>query len=426
MNRRDAESNHEEWVPSAVPFFLIGFVYYFISPPFVLKFLSDDSGLLYVATQYIDPDHFDASYFFDAIVILASFLLGYFLARAWVNAKISVLDYGSFQKSFPLLLAISFCVLIVYFGLTAAASGASFFTGYSTYNISVLGPFSTCAFMAAWFVNYFSKNQIKYLFLAFFLLCSVLLLGWGSRMYFILGFMALALGIVSKNKKLLKSFWFYSSIFLLFFLMVVVGIVREGGRELSSDQLIAVFFAEPLFTSITGSLYLDASGGRPVYGVPYDLFVSIIHFIPSAVYPGKMALISEITPNENIISPFGAKALIVNLYSNFGMFYPIFIAVIGFYYGFLYKKAQTSGFFRATYFSALPVILLLFFRESLITVIKVMFFNGLIAPLCVALLLISISPRTIADIRRRISHNRAGKKSASSDRRIETARPVRS
>jgi hypothetical protein len=404
MIRQSIVSNKEVWIPSAVPLFLFGFIYYLISPAVVFQFFSDDNHLLSAAATYINPSFFNISYFLDAIIILVSFLLGYFFARAGTNTRISSLDYGAYQSSFPLLLAISFFVLIVYFALTAVASGAGFFTGYSTYNISVLGPFSTCVFMAAWFVNYFSIKKISLLFLFFFVFCSVLLLGWGSRMFFVLSFMALMFGLVSKNRKLLKSPWFYSFIVVAGLFMIVVGIVRQGGGELTGDKLIAIFFAEPLFTSVTGSLYLEYSGGRPVFGVPYDLFASIIHFIPSAVYPGKVELINAITYNENIISPFGATALIVNLYSNFGFFYPIFMVFLGSYFGFLYRKAHYSVFYRATYFSALPIILLLFFRDNLVTVMKVMFFNGLIVPLFVSLLLLWLSPRTLVDIKQRIYH----------------------
>ena len=77
---------------------------------------------------------------------------------------------------------------------------------------------------------------------------------------------------------------------------------------------------------------------------------------------------------------------------------------LGSYFGFLYRKAHCSVFYRATYFSALPIILLLFFRDNLVTVMKVMFFNGLIVPLFVSLLLLWLSPRTLADIRERIYH----------------------
>jgi hypothetical protein len=420
MIRRRIEHKARQWVPSAMPFFLFGFSYYVVSPFFVFKYLSESSDLLDVAGRYINPAYFDFGYFIDAVVILVSFMVGYFLAKSVINTRSSALDYGSYQSNYPKLLAVGFFVLIVYFSLLANASGAGFFTGYSSYNIAVLGPFSTCVFMCSWFVNYFSNKNISILFFSFFAFCSVLLLGWGSRMFFVLGFTALILGFVSKNKHILKSVWLYSFIIGAGLLMIMVGVLREGGGKLSSDILVSVFFAEPLFTSVTGSLYLESLGSRPVYGVPYDVFASIIHAIPSVIYPDKMQLINEITRNENVVSPFGAKALLVNLYSNFGMFYPLFVALIGFYYGFLNRRAQNSIFYRATYFSVLPIILLLFFRENLTTVLKVMFFNGLLVPLLVSLMLLGLSPRTIAEIRARIHHKSATDDSISENQRATT------
>ena len=385
------------WIPSAVPFFLFGLIYYLVSPAFVFHFLSADSKLLSSATRYLDSTYFGASYFLDTVAMLLSFLFGYGLGRAVTRAKPSIADHGSLKTSIPKILALTFGALIVYFTVVASTSGAGFFTGYSTYNIGVLGAFSTSAFLSAWFVNYFLSKQIRLLFLSFFVVCSVLLLGWGSRMFFVLSFMALMLGLVSNNKWLMRNAWFYGFAAVCFLFVLAVGILREGGREFGSDDLIAVLFAEPLFTSVSGSLYLEHSGGRPVYGVPYDLLASIIHFFPAAIFPGKVELINAITFNEKIQSPFGAKSLLVSLYSNFGVFYPMFMAAIGSYYGFLYKKARFSIFYRATYFSALPVLTFLFYREGLATVIKVLFFNGLAVPLVISLSLVWLFPRSITD-----------------------------
>jgi hypothetical protein len=142
---------------------------------------------------------------------------------------------------------------------------------------------------------------------------------------------------------------------------------------------------------------------------------AIIHFIPSAIFPGKLDLISAITFNENITSPFGAKALLVNLYSNFGFFYPIFLALVGSYYGFLSRKARYSVFYRATYFSALPVLAFLFFREDLSTIIKVVVFNGLAVPLFIALLLFWCFPQPITETKGRYSRLGIGESSAKAE-----------
>ena len=412
MIRQRPGNQQAAWIPGAVPFFLFGLVYYWVSPAFVFHFLSADSELLGNATRYLDSTYFDSSYFLDAAAIFLSFLFGYGLGRAITRAKPSIADYGSLKTSIPKILALTFGALIVYFTVLASTSGAGFFSGYSTYNVVVLGTFSTCAFLSVWFVNYFSTKQIKLLFLSFFVVCSVLLLGWGSRMFFVLSFTALILGLVSKNRWLLRNAWFYGFAAIACLFLIAVGIVREGGREFGSDNLVAVLFAEPFFTSVSGSLYLERSGGRPIYGVPYDLLASLIHFIPSAIFPGKVDLINAITFNEKIQSPFGAKSLLVSLYSNFGIFYPIFIAAIGSYYGFLYKKAQLSIFYRATYFSALPVLTFLFYREGLTTVIKVLFFNGLAVPLFIALSLVWLFPRPATGAKDKYSRVAPSEKSA--------------
>jgi len=117
-----------------------------------------------------------------------------------------------------------------------------------------------------------------------------------------------------------------------------------------------------------------------VLNIPVDIAAAFINFIPSFLYPEKMLLISKLTFDENKESPFGASALFSNLYSNFGVFYPIYIFFIGYFYGFLRAKSFWSPFFRAVYFSLLPLLMFHFFREGFITFIKVLIFNGLIFP----------------------------------------------
>lgn len=403
-----AVPRRDVWIPSCLPFVGFGILYYLISPIFVLKFLADDNDLLNVAKRYLDASYFDGYYLLDVIVIGVSFVLGYRLAAAVTRPRHSILDCGSYQASYALWLAASFSMLILYYALTAHAAGAVWFTGYTTYNILVLGPLSTCVFLSVWFINYFSDRWSRLVYFLLFAFCSMLLLGWGSRMYVVMSSMALMLGLVSKNAWLLRSPRFYGVLAGFFLLMVGVGVLREGGRDFSTQAMTAIFFAEPLFTSISGSLFLEFSGGRPMDGVPVDLYASLIHFIPSALYPGKIEVVGELTSNQNILSPFGARALLVSLYSNFGFLYPLYIASIGLYLGVLREKARHSVFYAATYFSALPIMVFLFFRETMLNVIKVMFFNGLIVPWLIALILLWISPRFQEDIRRKRSYSTRG------------------
>ena len=83
------------------------YVYYLVSPVFVLLFFSGDSKLLDSATIYLDSSYFESSYFLDAVAILLSFLFGYGLGTAVTRSKPSIADYGSLKTSVPKLLALS-------------------------------------------------------------------------------------------------------------------------------------------------------------------------------------------------------------------------------------------------------------------------------------------------------------------------------
>jgi len=377
-------SNENLWIPGAIPFFLFGFFYYLISPVFVFPLLSRENDILFFATGYLVDSYFDSAYALDVLFIFLSFYFGYSATKSATSRTLSTLDYCSFQEKSPLFFALALLTLIVYFLLVAVQTGPGLFTGYSGYDVYVLGAFSTIVFLSAWFVNFFSEKHIRYLFIIYFIFCSVLLLGWGSRMFFVLSFTALLLGFISHHKKILKSVLFYVSASISAIFIVFVGVLREGGTDFNSNTLLGILFAEPLFSAASGFLFLENSGGRPAYNIPHELYATVIHFVPSFLFPGKIQLISDLTFNENISSPFGGTALIVNLYSNFGMLYPIFVAAIGSYYGFLFVKSQDSIFYRSIYFSALPVLLFLFYRDGITTVLKVLFFNGLIVPYFVA------------------------------------------
>ena len=150
-----------------------------------------------------------------------------------------------------------------------------------------------------------------------------------------------------------------------------IGLWRAGG-DASSEELVAVFLAEPLFTSVSGATYIENMGGRPLTGLPVDIFASVINFIPTIVFPEKLELISNLTYDPNKYSPFGASALMVNIYSNFGIFFPVYFFAIGIFYGYLRKKAKYSRFYLAVYFSVLP---LLMFNAFILPAVIVIFLS---------------------------------------------------
>jgi len=372
--------NERTWLPSAIPFFLFGFCYYLISPFLSLYFLSDNR-LISAAAPYISLSYFDLYYYIDALNIFTFWLIGYWFAQKITRKKASKLDAVALYNHAPPVLFVAFFLLLFFLILKAMMSGASFFSGYSSYDVKIIGPFATMVFVTAFFVNYFSHKRVRHLFFILFLMSSLVLLGFGSRMFFVLGIITITLGYISKNPQLLKEvkLYFIAAIFLV--LVLAVGIWRsQSSSVFSIEMFISIFLVEPLFTATSGSLYLENNNGRPYLNLPVDIFASIINFIPTFVFPEKLELINNLTFNPLKESPFGANALIVNMYSNFGFFYPIYFLLIGLFYGFLKVRAYYSFFYKAVYFTVLPLLMFHFFREGFITVFKVMFFNGFIFP----------------------------------------------
>lgn len=368
------------WIPSAVPFFLFGFLYYLLSPFFVIYYLPNNI-IVDVAKNYIDLTYFDFRYFIDLIQILVFWLSGYFLIQK-ISFKNNIsIDRFSFFKFLPKLFSICLSLFLILLIFKLQKAGIRFFSGYKNYDISILGQISTLVFFLAFCVNFFSNRIIKKYLVILFIISSVLILGLGSRMFFVLGFITVILGYISRHKAIVKNLFFLFFIGFIIVLVISVGLWRQGGiSDFSIEDSIAVFFAEPLFTATSGSIYFENFGGRPLLSFPKDIFASFVNFIPTIFFPNKLLFINSFTNDVNKYSPFGASALFSNIYSNFGIFYPLYFLFIGSFFGYLKKQSNKSEFYRATYFTVLPLLMFHFYRAEFITVIKALFFNGFILP----------------------------------------------
>lgn len=365
------------WIPSAIPFFLFGFVYYLVTPYLAFTFL-DEFSVVKTAEKFINASYFDFRYVMDCVFILLSWISGYIIIRR-IKPKQRLLDNFSKFQSAPIILGSIFLAFLFFLIISAAMNGSVFFSGYSSYDVAVLGQLSTLVLMSVWFIIYFENKKITFFFTCIFLTSSILLLGFGARMFFILGAISLGLHYLSKNKKKLFTPSFILFLFSLGIFIVWIGVWRSN-MELSTDALLFIFLAEPLFTATSGALYIDNFGGRPVLAFPTDVIASFINFVPTVIFPDKLTLLGEVTYNEYKSSPFGASSIITNMYSNFGIFFPLYFFLMGLFYGSLRKMARFSIFYRAVYFSLLPLLMFHFFREGFITVFKVIFFNGFALP----------------------------------------------
>jgi hypothetical protein len=368
-------------------FFVLGFVYYFFAPPLAFIVLGDNDHVER-AVIWVVAQQYDKYYFIDGFVILFSWFFGSWLGKHLFSGTTSTrLDrVAAYKTSGWVLVAFLFLLTIVFF-IDAYMGGASFFSGYQDYNILVLGPFATMAFTAIMFRSFFYDKYVKIGFIGVFLVSAIILLGLGSRM---LVMMALIVAMVdyyhTHNLKTIKVIFLGLFFGVVAISMVAVGVVRDGGT-INAESMIGVFFAEPLFTSISSVHYFALAGGRQAYAFPYDYFTGFLNFIPSIMFPGKVQLMEEWSSVTWGYNPFGASALLANLYINFGFFYPLFIISVALQFAFLYNRAHCSRLFRTIYLSSLPLLLLYIHREGFVTVVKVLYFNSFIFPIVIVYLL---------------------------------------
>ena len=371
-------SGGRRWIPGAAGFFLFGAVYYFLVPYAAFRWMPD-SVMVRAAAPYVGAKFFDAWYWVDCAVIGASWTAGYLLGQRLPVRAGSLADEANEEPLATRVLVLALGLFLLFQVASAVRGGASFFTGYETYDIAVLGPLSTTLFSAV-LLAIFSRDRVSRIaFLLLFLVTSVLMLGFGSRLFFLLGAVSLLISRVAGNAAILRRPWLYAGLAVLVGIVVPVGLLRQGA-DVSWQGMADIGVAEPVFTAVSAATFLENGGGRPLLSVPVDVLASFVNFIPSVVWPSKTEVLTAMMDNPHVYSPFGASALLGNLYANFGIFYPVFLAGVGAYYGFLRRKAQGSAFFQAVYFVALPLLMFHFFRENFVTVIKVMLFNALILP----------------------------------------------
>ncbi|MGR3268961.1 hypothetical protein ABMY33_20360 [Vibrio vulnificus] len=372
------ESN-TKYLPSAMLFFSFGFLYYLVIPVLSIHFL-DDNRYVEIALKHIGNDTYGSEYY---IVSLVGFFSFYVALKLGEKIKISGVNFGHRVRYYylaPKIIASSLLLVLMLSTFKGISSGVSLFSGYSDYNIAILGPYATTLFCSVIFLNYFEKKSSKFYFVFIFLLSSLLLLGLGSRMFFLLGTMSIILNKICNNPKIIKKPVFLCGVVTIFLLVLFVGVWRSQG-DISGNEIMGIFIAEPLFTSISSVNYFKEIDEFFVIKSPNDIFAAIINFVPSLMMPDKSKVVEAIGYDIREYSPFGASSLLVNVHINFGILFYIYFCIIGFVFGLLKNLAKVNKLFYSIYLSSLPLLMFHFFREGFITYIKVQFFNAILLPI---------------------------------------------
>lgn len=332
-----------------------------------------------IALGYLGDDLYSEYYWLIACVGYVTFCFFYKIGLLIKSPQIIFGENIAHYKTLPVLIAVFLSIIIIASTIKGLFSGVVLFSGYASYNVEILGPYATVVFCSVLFMNFFVRKNSKAIFFGVFIVASLLLVGLGSRMFFVLGLISVVLNFIALNPKIVKTPFFLASVFMVLLLVLSIGIWRGGG-DFSIIEMLGIFIAEPLFTSLSSAIYLNQTNDFFVLKAPMDILAAIINFIPSLLIPNKGELLSSVGYDVKAYSPFGASSLLVNVHINFGVFFFFYFSFIGFMFGVLKNIAYKNNFIYAVYLSSLPLLMFHFFREGFVTYIKVQFYNAMIFP----------------------------------------------
>jgi len=369
-------------VINPIYFFSLGFLYYLISP--FLSFIFIDDFFQYTpleaSLKYINLEFFNIYYLLDLFLIYFSFCIGYKIGSMFeIRRNWIFFDKFTQDNKFNLIFVLLITTLITTLIITFLSNGNEFFSGYKEFNIQFLGQLSTLTVISVFLLNYTNIKKYKIFFSILLIIEFTLLLSLGSRNVAVNSFITILLGLLFYRSYLLYSPKFYLTVFIMIIGILYIGIWRTG-YELKIQTLYGIFLSEPMFVLSSASVYIKEVG-RETFNIPYEFFLAIINFIPTFLYEGKVDFIKSFMGYKYSYSPFGASSVIMNMYSNFGVLYFIYILMIGIYFNLLFRQAKKSHFFRSIYFLVVPLLIFQFYNQFLFAFFKLLFWNGLFLPI---------------------------------------------
>lgn len=242
------------------------------------------------------------------------------------------------------------------------------------------GPLTTICmvflFLYLYLKNTDCQKYVKKFILLALIELTIALLSFGSRMYVMVTFIAILLFLIDNKKISIRKSFIWVSVIV--FLAVAFGIWRKGSNDISIDSLVFVGIMEPAYTWISAISMYDMNE-LPWLSIPYDFFMTIVNFIPSIILPEKNEwLVPELLKYD---APLGATSVFYSLISNFGIL-GSFIATFFLGYYLTYVRLYWRTIFGNTYYYCIcGVIPFQLFRDPVVTVNKMFFFNVLILPL---------------------------------------------
>jgi large-conductance mechanosensitive channel len=173
---------------------------------------------------------------------------------------------------------------------------------------------------------------------------------------------------------------------LAFSVGAVFGIWRMGA-SVNMQRAFYSFFAEPTFTWFSTSAYLIFND-PPLLNIPLNFLTSFFNLVPNTFFSLKPFIVSIYSMVKGYESPLGADSMWGNLVINFGIIGSVlFVFVTGFVLNLLRHLSESSRFAAVYYIMVCGMLPFQFFRDGFYILNKQLFFNFLLLPLIILLVL---------------------------------------
>jgi len=217
----------------------------------------------------------------------------------------------------------------------------------------------------------------KYMIL--FLPANLVLFLSGSRLYFI-SFLLMLVVYWTNFTHRIRAVRIGAFLLGAIVLMGIVGAYRAGGG--GNHSVIANLAAEPMYTSFSLVSFLG-SHKFDMWNFPIYLLSDLVNLVPSAVFPGKLALIKDM---PGVYSPFGAMNSFVSFQFNFGVFgTSAFMFLLG--YGLARLRRRFDLWSQVAYVLTCGWLPLAFFRDPFsVSLVKDILEFSLILPAAIILI----------------------------------------
>lgn len=239
------------------------------------------------------------------------------------------------------------------------------FSGYvGGYDPAIMGPIATLQLLILFQYLLFKSSGLRVaarLNLALLIVCSVVLLSMGGRLYVATALAAIlfykwnwgARGASARRRALMWAFF-------VVVVFAMLGMLRMG--VFNPFFVLLYMFLEPLFTSISAFSVMRGDWAW-LADSPNDFLVAFLNIVPSWLWPGKASFIVSSVEEFSVFSPFGAKSIVASTIQNFGFAGGlVFVAVVGFFMG-RSRINATSPISIAFYCYLVGLLLFIFFRD---------------------------------------------------------------